>query len=75
VKNLAVGAQFLHTDGRTDRYDKAKNRFSQSCERVKNSHIVPEFMSKGFTSGTFRDFLFCTSCSSVAEVLGLSFTK
>jgi hypothetical protein len=29
-----VGAELFRADGRTDRYDKANNRFSRFCERA-----------------------------------------
>ena len=32
MKILSVGAELLHVDGRTERYDDANSRFSQFCE-------------------------------------------
>ena len=34
MKILHVGAELFHGDGRTDRHDEARYRFSQFCERV-----------------------------------------
>jgi hypothetical protein len=34
MKIRSVGAELLHADGRTDRYDEANSRFSQFCERA-----------------------------------------
>jgi hypothetical protein len=31
---MKMGAELLHAGGRTDRYDEANSRFSQSGERV-----------------------------------------
>jgi len=33
MKILSMGAELLHTDGRTDRHDEANCRFSQFCEK------------------------------------------
>jgi len=33
MKIHAVGPELFHAEGRTDRHDKAKSRFSQFCER------------------------------------------
>jgi hypothetical protein len=34
IEILPVGAELFHADGRTDRLEKANNRFSQFCECV-----------------------------------------
>jgi hypothetical protein len=33
LKILSVGAELLHADGQTDRYEEANIRFSQFCEK------------------------------------------
>ena len=34
IEILPVGAELFHAGGRTDRHEKANNRFSQFCKRV-----------------------------------------
>jgi len=34
MKLRRVGAELLHSDGRTDRHDETNSRFSQFCERA-----------------------------------------
>jgi len=34
MKIRPVGAELLHADGRTDRYEYAESRFPQCCERA-----------------------------------------
>jgi hypothetical protein len=35
MKTRPVGAELFHADGRIDRHDEAKSRFSQFCEAPK----------------------------------------
>jgi len=41
IKIRPVGALLFHADGRTDRHDEADSRFTQFCERARNSPLVP----------------------------------
>jgi hypothetical protein len=34
MKIRSLGAEFFHTNGRTDSHDEANSRFTQSCERA-----------------------------------------